>query len=78
VDSDDAGLITPDTYKSTNTSNLPLPMASSLVPILIAFVGLFLAVVAFNFYIFHSASAEMKKALDAVVAHDPANKQAKR
>lgn len=78
VDSDDAGLITPDTYKSTNTSNLPLPMASSLVPLLIAFVGLFFAVVVFNFYIFHAASAEMKQALDTVVAHDPANKQAKR
>jgi type IV/VI secretion system ImpK/VasF family protein len=76
VDTDDSGLITPDTYKSTNTSNLPLPMASSLVPLLIAFVGLFLAVVAFNIYTFHAASAEMKSALDTIIAHDPARKPA--
>ncbi|MGH7995391.1 MAG: DotU family type IV/VI secretion system protein [Opitutaceae bacterium] len=74
VDFDDSGLITPDAYKSTNTSNLPLPAASSIVPLLIVFVGLFLAVVAFNFYTFRAASAELKRTFDAIVAHDPALK----
>jgi hypothetical protein len=58
----------------TNLSNLPMPMAASLVPLLIVLTGLLFVVVAVNIYTFHSASAELNKSLDAIIAHDPAAK----
>ncbi len=73
VDADDTGLITPDTYQHTNTSNLPLPMAASLVPLLIILTGLFIMVVAVDIYLFRSASTELNEALDSIAAHDPGN-----
>ena len=77
VDTDESGLITPDAYQHTNTTNLPLPMAASLVPLLIILAGLFLVVVAVNFYTFHSASAELNRTLDSITAREPARATAK-
>ena len=70
VDSDESAFITPDTYQHTNTANLPLPMAASLVPLLIILTGFFLVVVAVNIYTFHSASAELSQALDSLATHE--------
>ncbi len=72
VDADESAFITPASYQHTNLSNLPLPMAASLVPLLIVLAGLLLVVVAVNVYTFHSASAELNQSLDAIIAHDPA------
>jgi type VI protein secretion system component VasF len=72
VEGDESGLITPATYRYTNTTNLPMPMSASLVPLLIVLAGLLFVVVAVNIYTFHSASAELNRSLDAIIAHDPA------
>ena len=72
VDADESAFITPASYQHTNISNLPMPMAASLVPLLIILTGLLLVVVAVNVYTFHSASGELNRALDAIIAHDPA------
>jgi type VI protein secretion system component VasF len=72
VDADESAFITPASYQHTNLSNLPLPMAASLVPLLIVLAGLLLVVIAVNFYTFHSASGELNRALDSIIAHDPA------
>lgn len=72
VDTDDSGLLTPDTYSHTNLADLPLPVGSSLAPVLIVLGGLLLLVGAVNFYAFRSAAAELNRALDTIVANDPA------
>jgi type VI protein secretion system component VasF len=77
VDADETGLITPDTYKHTNTSNLPLPMAASLVPLLIILTGTLVMVIVVNIYLFRSTSEELGQALDSIAAHDPAQPAAK-
>lgn len=76
VDADESAFITPASYQNTNLSNLPMPMAASLVPLLIVLAGLLLVVVGVNIYTFHSASAEMNRSLDAIIAHDPAKTNA--
>ncbi len=77
VDIDESAFITPASYQHTNASNLPLPMAASLVPLLIILAGLLLVVVAVNVYTFYSASAELTDALTTITAHDPAATTAK-
>ena len=77
VDIDESAFITPASYQHTNMSNLPLPMAASLVPLLIIMAGLLLVVVAVNVYTFYSASAELTEALNTITAHDPAAATAK-
>lgn len=72
ADYDETSFITPDTYKYTNTTNLPLPMAASLVPLLIVLTGLFIIVVTVNILSFRSASAELVGALDAINAKEAA------
>ena len=76
VDADESAFITPASYQSTNLTNLPLPMAASLVPLLIVLAGLLLVVVGVNVYTFHSASAELNQSLDAIIAHDAAKTSA--
>jgi type VI protein secretion system component VasF len=77
VDIDESAFITPASYQHTNLSNLPLPMAASLVPLLIVIGGLLLVVVAVNVYTFYSASAELTESLKTITAHDPATTSAK-
>jgi|SRR5208283_1859272 len=77
IDTDESGLITPDAYQHTNTTNLPLPMAASLVPLLIILTGLFLVVSVVNIYTFHSVSAELNSTLDSIIAREPAKAIAK-
>lgn len=72
VDADESAFITPASYQHTNLANLPMPMAASLVPLLIILAGLLFVVVAVNVYTFHNASAELNGSLDAIIAHDPA------
>jgi type VI secretion system protein ImpK len=72
VDADEAGLVTPDTYQHTDTSNLPLPVSASIVPVLIAIVGCVLLVGVMNFYLFRLASQELNQALDKILARNPA------
>lgn len=72
VDADESAFITPASYQHTNISNLPMPMAASLVPLLIVLTGLLFVVIAVNIYTFRSASAELNQSLDTIIAHDPA------
>ena len=72
IDADESAFITPASYQSTNLANLPMPMAASLVPLLIVLSGLFLVVVAVNLFTFRSASTELNQALETIIAHDPA------
>jgi type IV/VI secretion system ImpK/VasF family protein len=72
IDADEAAIITPDTYKHTDTSNLPLPMSASVVPVLITVVGCVVLVVVANFYLFRLASHDLNRALDTILARDPA------
>jgi hypothetical protein len=77
VDIDETAFITPASYQHTNISNLPLPMAASLVPLLIILGGLFVVVVAVNIYMFHNASAELTESLSAIATHDASKANAK-
>jgi type VI protein secretion system component VasF len=72
VDADESAFITPASYQSTNMSYLPMPMAASLVPLLIVLTGLLLVVVGVNIYTFRSASAELNQALGTIISHDAA------
>lgn len=72
VDIDESAFITPATYQHTNITNLPMPMAASLVPLLIVLTGLLVVVMAVNIYTFYSASAELNEALKTITSHDPA------
>jgi type VI protein secretion system component VasF len=72
VDIDESAFITPASYQHTNVSNLPMPMAASLVPLVIVLAGLLLVVVAVNVYTFYSASSELNEALSTIKSHDPA------
>lgn len=72
VDADESAFITPASYQSTNLANLPMPMAASLVPLLIVLSGLLLVVLGVNIFTFRSASAELNQALETIIAHDPA------
>lgn len=72
VDADESAFITPASYQHTNLANLPMPMAASLVPLLIVMTGLLLVVVGVNIFTFRSASAELNDALGQVIARDPA------
>ncbi|HWA25946.1 MAG TPA: DotU family type IV/VI secretion system protein [Lacunisphaera sp.] len=72
VDIDESAFITPASYQHTNLSNLPLPMAASLVPLLIVIGGLLLVVVAVNVYTFYNASSELNESLTTITKHDPA------
>jgi type VI protein secretion system component VasF len=72
VDFDESAFITPASYQHTNMSNLPLPMAASLVPLAIVLAGLLFVVVAVNVYTFYSASSELTEALNSITARDPA------
>jgi type VI protein secretion system component VasF len=72
VDIDESAFITPASYQSTNMTNLPLPMAASLVPLLIVLAGLLLVVAAVNVSTFYRASDELTEALSTITAHDPA------
>jgi type VI protein secretion system component VasF len=77
VDIDESAFITPASYQHTNLSNLPLPMAASLVPLLIVIGGLLLVVAAVNVYTFYNASAELTDSLNTITKHDPATASAK-
>ncbi len=72
VDADESAFITPASYQHTDLTNLPMPMAASLVPLLIVLTGLLFVVLAVNIIAFRSASAELNQSLDAIIAHDPA------
>ncbi len=77
VDSDETGLITPESYKYTNMSNLPMPMAASLVPLLIILLGSLAIVLVVNVFLFRSTSDELARAIDSIVAHDLSTPAAK-
>src|SRR4051812_7907839 len=72
VDADESAFITPASYQHTNLANLPMPMAASVVPLLIVLTGLLFVVVAVNIFTFRQASAELNQSLTAISAHDPA------
>lgn len=70
LDTDETGLICPDTYQNVNTANLPLPLGSSILPMVIAFVVLIAAVIAANVVLFRSSSQELNQALETIQTHD--------
>ncbi|MDF9826538.1 type VI protein secretion system component VasF [Ereboglobus sp. PH5-10] len=73
LDTDESGLISPDAYKSTNTVNLPLPMGSTLIPMLICLVTLIVVVIAANIVLFKTASSELTQSVDEIRAHENAS-----
>ncbi len=77
VDADESGLITPESYKHTNTSNLPMPMAASLVPLLIILTGTLVMVLVVNIFMFRSTSEELSQVLDTIATHDLSKTSAK-
>jgi type VI secretion system protein ImpK len=72
VDTDESGMITPEAYQHTNSANLPLPMSASLVPLLIVLTGLFLVVVAVNFYTFDSVASRLNTTLESIITRQAA------
>lgn len=72
VESDDAARICPSAYEHTNTANLPLPVGTRLLGIVIVFVGLLLVVVVANIWLFRSSSSDLYQALENVSKNDPA------
>lgn len=78
LDTDESGLISPDAYKHTSTVNLPLPMGSTLIPMLICLVTLIVVVIAANIVLFKTASSDLTKSIDEIRLHEnaPAQQQA--
>ncbi|MDR0901244.1 MAG: DotU family type IV/VI secretion system protein, partial [Opitutaceae bacterium] len=72
LDTDETGLICPDSYKHLNTSDLPLPMGSVLVPMLIAAACLIIMVIAANVVLFQTSSGELNDAIDTIREHQAA------
>lgn len=66
LDTDESGLISPDSYKHTSTVNLPLPMGSTLIPMLICLVTLIVVVIAANIVLFKTASSELTESIDLI------------
>lgn len=71
VETDDRELMTPESYQHSDTTNLPLPVRESVLPVLVVLAGLMCLVSGWNFYLFKRSSADLHRALDAIVAHDP-------
>lgn len=72
----DRGYITPDAYKHTNNTNLPMPVSASIMPLVISLLALVILVGTLNYMLFSQASSEMQGALETIVAKDPAAKPA--
>lgn len=72
VESDDTARICPDAYEHTNKTNLPLPVGTRLLGIVIIFVGLLLVVIAANVWLFRASSSDLYQALENVSKNDPA------
>ncbi len=72
VESDDSARICPSAYEHVNTANLPLPVGTRLLGIVILFVGLLIIVVMTNVVLFKSASSELSTSLDKIIKNDPA------
>lgn len=72
VESDESARICGSCYEHTDTSNLPLPVATRLIGIAIIFIGVLFVVGAANVYLFREASSDLFKALDQVKQNDPA------
>jgi type IV/VI secretion system ImpK/VasF family protein len=76
VEPDEQSLITPDAYQHTDTTNLPLPVKESVMPVLIVLAGLVILVAGLNFYLFRRSSSDLHRDLDAIVSHDQDRKAA--
>ncbi|MDR2673679.1 MAG: DotU family type IV/VI secretion system protein [Opitutaceae bacterium] len=72
LDTDETGLICPESYRHTNTANLPLPMGSVLAPMLITAACLIIMVIAANIVLFKTSSSELNDAIDTIRAHQAA------
>jgi type VI protein secretion system component VasF len=72
LDTDETGLICPDSYKHANTANLPLPMGSVIVPMLITAACLIIMVIAANIVLFKTSSGELNDAIDTIRGHQAA------
>ena len=78
VESDEHSLVTPDAYRHTDTTNLPLPVSESLAPLVLIIVGLVVLVAGMNFYLFKRSSTDIHEALTTIVEHDQSHKGAQR
>lgn len=75
VESDDSVRICPETYESTNTSNLPMPVGTRLIGIAIIFCGLILVVLFANVWLFRASSEDLNRSLAEISKHEPALKR---
>jgi len=76
IETDEKEIIALESYQHTDTTNLPLPIKESLVPVLVVLAGLVVLVASLNFYLFKRSSADLHQALDAIVSHDQGHKSA--
>ncbi len=76
VDVDEKEMIASESYRHTDTTNLPLPVKESLAPILIVLAGLTFLVGGINYYLFKRSSADLHQALEVIVSHDHGRKTA--
>ncbi|MDR3228891.1 MAG: DotU family type IV/VI secretion system protein [Puniceicoccales bacterium] len=74
VDTDETGLISPESYKHTNLTDFRPPVGSMLIPMLIVAVALVFVAVTANIILFKNASADLSKALDVIFTQDGARK----
>jgi len=74
VEPDEQSYITPNAYQHTDTTNLPLPVRESVMPVLVVLAGLVILVGGLNFYLFRRSSSDLHRYLDTIVAHDQGRK----
>jgi len=78
VESDESARICESCYEHTDTTNLPLPVGTSIVGIAILFLGFMTVVLVENYILFHEASKDLIRAIDEVKKHDPAGDSGQR
>ncbi len=67
MDKDDASKICPEAYEHTSTADLIEPPGRSLVGIGVVLVGLVIALVALNVFMYRAASAELTEAMQRII-----------
>ena len=67
IDKDDSSKICPEAYEHTSTADLIEPPGRSLVGIGVVLVGLVIALVALNVFMYRAASAELTDAMQRII-----------
>jgi len=70
IDTHHAARVCPEAYEHLDTRDLVEPPGLKMATMAIAFLGLFLVVMAVNFYLFSTASTGLSESLKTILTHD--------